>query len=335
MRKMYRYLSAFFAGISLPLIMPQGILAHTQDNDDIAHGYMGGGRAQPRGSGGVVRQGGGTYINRGGGVKQSPSINSQPTSPENVDEGSDTEEIPDEEEPEVNIHELPDFNLSNETPTAHTGDTVTLKVSDVQAQQPVTVFWRWGDDDWQSGGMTFQKTATQPGKIPVSVVIQDAEGLYSQKQTIEIEINAQTPAPTNQQPSESQAKRYYDMPPQDNNEPSQPPPQTDEQTAIDIFGATEVDKQETERLKKELESNILQLHQLEAYIEADIKIKADCEAKLAVAQFNAIGAETDAPLKEVQMYLDCVNLMKSKLKKAQEDMEKLKKNIDRLNGILS
>lgn len=351
MRKMCKCLSNSLGVTLILLIASQGIWAdpiynqkenHAEESDEIAHGRMGGAGGQPRGGRGAggVRPSGGSYIREGGSGRvfiqpsYPPNMYSQPSSPVYNDE-LPSEAIPVEEEAQVPIHDLPSFNLSNETPIVHTGAPVIVKVSDIQAQQPISIFWRWADEEWQTGGATFQKTATKPGRISVSVVIQDGEGLYSQIQTIEIDVQTQPLQLTKQLPIESQVKRYYDMPPQDNKEPPQPPPQTDEQTATDIFGVTELDTEVTARLKKELETSIIQLHQWESYVQADLKIKTDCETQLSMIRINSIGADTDEPLKQEQMYVDCLTRVKEKLKKAQEEIEKLKKNIEKLNGILN
>lgn len=355
MRKMCTSLSDLFRVALLLLIGPQGISAEpvpsqienqAQENDDIAHGHMGSGSASPRSSGGggvrLRGGGGGTYIHGGGGgggvmTPQSPYIYSQPGSPI-YNEGIPTEEEPEEEEePPLPIHELPSFNLSAESTTVHTGEPATLKISDVQASEPVTIFWHWGDDEWETGDTTFHKKPTKPGKVPVSVVIQDGEGLYSQTQTIEIDVQPQ-PQPTPPPPSTP----YYDtMPPQDNTPPqtetppkdNKEPPPTDEQTAIDIFGITPLDKEQRARLKKDLEKSYLDHHQLEEYIQADLRIRASCEAKLTEILLNRKIGE-DTPSKEEQGYSDCLIKVNKNLQKAQNELDRLKKNIETLDGIL-
>lgn len=303
---------------------------HAPENEEVASGrsMRGSGRqSTPRSSG--VRPSGGIQIQGGSKVMVPlhPSQYSRPAS--GGQEDFSNEEIPIEEESRMTMHEFPDFNLSTETPIVNTGDFVIIHITNIHAQPPTTIYWRWSEDDWQMGGTTFQKIATTPGQIPVSVVVQDASGLYSQSQTIEINVLSQPKQPL----PKAQTKAYFDMPPQDEKKPQQPQ-ETDEQTAIDIFGVTDIDKEQVKRLGKELEKSISDLHQLEAYIQADLKIKTDCETQLSMILINSIGADTDEPLKKEQLYRDCLTKVNGKLKQAQVEMENLKKNIDRLNNIL-
>lgn len=342
MQKMFQYLLDFFlVVVSFLFIMPQELLgtfitneiANTaQDKDTIAGGHMGGGRSHSRRGGSAVkrtsvRQRGSVHINRGGGRginAPPPSIYFHPSSPEDNEE-IPTDEIPTEEEPQFPIHELPDFNLSIDTPIIHPGDRAILKVSDVQASEPISIFWRWGDDEWQVGDITFQKTATQTGIIPVSVVIQDAEGLYSQMQTIELDVQSVEPS------TSPQAKPYYEMAPEDN-ENIPETPSTDDQTTIDIFLQPLTEKHRA-RLKGELEKSYTDLHQWERYVEADKRIRDNCEVKLTKILLNRpIGEET--PSKEEQEYSDCLTRVNQKLKNAQKEIDKLKANINKLNSVL-
>jgi hypothetical protein len=91
---------------------------------------------------------------------------------------------------------LPIIVIINDTPVIRVGDIFTIRIRIVSARRPVTIFWRIdGINIWIRGGEVLRRRATRPGVIPITVIVRDANGLYSQRQTTIVNVlKAPTPA---------------------------------------------------------------------------------------------------------------------------------------------
>lgn len=301
---------------------------HDEDRSDeeIASGHMSRRGSHSGGhSGHSQRSGGGIHIRGSGSPSpvphygpspQTPIYYPQPGSP--IYEGEPpiyTDEMPEEpEEPEEPLSELPTFTLTNQTPKVKIGDTITVSISTADGQKPATIYWRYDGDPWSIGDTTFQHTATKMGFIPISVIIEDADGLYSQSQTTETEVT----------PGQERGKKYFE---QGTNPPESPSPQappsaappedakpkkpknpTDEtEDTLELFGLDKTFKHQRARLNSQLEEAQLYLLRWESYLHRDQAQLTQCEAE-EVAAIQKRTSPDAPPTTEEKEATACVKL---------------------------
>lgn len=80
------------------------------------------------------------------------------------------------------IQSLPLVIIINQTPVVRIGQIITIRINVTNAAQPVTIFWRIDGLPWINGGTILRRIATRPGFIPITVIVKDANGLFSQRQ---------------------------------------------------------------------------------------------------------------------------------------------------------
>lgn len=193
------------------------------------------------------------------------------------------EEEEEEEEPPVEINELPSFTLKNETPHVHIGETITIKVLTIEAKEPVTIFWHFNDEDeWTIGGKTYQRPAMKQGTISISVVVQDAEGLYSQVQSTTTTIDPIPSTPQNkvyQEQMGSGPDKTQKQEPEKKSDKKRNN-KTDEEEILELLGVDSVLKQQRLRLIVDLMEATAKASNLEMQLQEDKKGRAILESKL-------------------------------------------------------
>ncbi|MBA2369385.1 MAG: hypothetical protein H0V82_10245 [Candidatus Protochlamydia sp.] len=98
--------------------------------------------------------------------------------------------------PQRPAQSLPVIVIINDTPVVRVGDIIVIRIRILQAARPMTIYWRIrGVNKWILDGEIFRRRATRPGVIPITVIIKDKNGLYSQRQTTYVTVLKCTTCP--------------------------------------------------------------------------------------------------------------------------------------------
>ena len=83
----------------------------------------------------------------------------------------------------------PVVTLHNLTPTIKVGEYMIVKVGVTPAEDPVTIYVKYGDQPYEvMGGTIIIKEATQPGLISIAIRVKNSKGTYSEVQTTKINV---------------------------------------------------------------------------------------------------------------------------------------------------
>lgn len=303
--------------------------------EDIASGKMGGRSGSGRSSGGKasgVHPGGtyarppsgGTYIVPGRGSSQPMPIPAYPGQPPIY-----SDEMPSQEEPPVPITPLPTFTLTNETPSVNIGDTITIRIPNIEALQPATIYWRFNGEDWTIGDTTFQHPATQPGIVTIDVVVQAADGLYSQSQTTTTSV-----APSAQPP-----KTYYEQM-GNNTTPTQPEPPPEKpkkkhrkKKLTQFLGIDPTSPEERTELGRELEQALSTQHTRERMLQDHTYERIGLEMReRQLLNQRPIGEDTPTPERaDVERQLSEIN---AKIREDEAQIKDAKAKAAELNWMM-